>query len=501
MEKKVTIRLSGNALDLSTDGKSPPPNDLRELLEAQLRYKYVQIVRGQAAYDRNGRRMPIKTETRIMYESDKYGRMVCGVGFLSRITNLAKKLGYEVITEDLSDPHPRTDRYTVDFDNVAKNFEFRERQDEILVKVATNQRGVIEALTGAGKSYLFAAICLCFPKARILVTTKRRDVVESIRLHLTKWLPNIGQIGGGINKPARITVITADSLHKVTHDDWDIILMDECHELIAPSYATELVKFRCARIFGFSATPTSRMDGTNIRLESLAGPIIFSMSYQEGVEAGLVVPIRVRFLDVILQQNPALGRTDVPRIRWGIWRNQERNRIIAAAAREFKDDQVLIMVTTFDHAVHLKQFLPEFTLCYAERSDDKAFDRFISKGMLSPDEPKIDTKRRQLLRRQFEMGELRKVIATDVWSTGVSFSELGVLIRADARQSTIMDSQIPGRVCRLHAESGKQEGLVIDLLDQFDPGFRAAAAKRRRNYEAKGWLVELPTENRQLLDR
>jgi hypothetical protein len=38
----------------------------------------------------------------------------------------------------------------------------------------------------------------------------------------------------------------------------------------------------------------------------------------------------------------------------------------------------------------------------------------------------------------------------------------------------------------------------VDSLDQFDPGFRDAARKRRRDYAAKGWAQDLPPAGRNL---
>lgn len=502
MSHVITIRTSGNAIDISPDGKSELPTEVKTILEPQLCYTYIRVLRGANAYDWAGHRKPISTEIRNLYDYDKYGRMVCGAGLSNRIEKLLKACGYEVVNEDCNSTHHRPDRFIEDWDNLAKNYSFLARQEEVITAVASNNRGIIDAPTGAGKSHMFRAICLLYPKARIIITTKRKDLVQGTRAYLTSHLPNVGQVGGGINEPSRITVVTADSLHRISSDDCDIILADEVHELAAPSYSRELAKFRQSRMFGFTATPDGRMDNADMKLESLFGTVIFSMSYQEAVDLALVVPIHVRWLDVMLSDNPASGRVDVPRQRWGIWRNNGRNEIIANTAREFTaDEQVLIMVTTFDHAVHLRQFLPEFTLCYAERNDDEDFNRYVKSGMLPADEPIMTAERRQILRRQFEKGELKKVIATDVWSTGVNFHQLSVLMRADARSSEIMDAQIPGRVCRKHEQTGKQYGLVIDCLDQFDSGFREAARKRRRNYESKQWIQILPTSNQRITSR
>jgi superfamily II DNA or RNA helicase len=498
MTQPIKIRICGNAIDVSPDGKSELPITIRHILEPGLRYNYVKLLRGQDAYAFDGTRRPVRTELRLLYTYDRYGRMVVGAGLLPRIQNALEAAGCSVEIEDISPRHPRPERYTEDWDNVVRNFSFKPKQDIALMKIASNQRGIVVAPPGFGKTFMFRAVALLYPKANIAITTRRKDLVEGTRIELCKHLPNIGQIGGGMYRPGRVTVCTADSLHRLNADDVDILIGEEVHELAAPSYSQEITKFRFARMFGFTATPTGRMDNADMKLESLFGPTIFYMSYPEAVKLDLVVPILVHWIDVMMQNNPAAGLVDIPRLRHGIWRNQARNQIIANAVQKFgPDEQVLIMVTTFDHAVHLRQHLPDYTLCYAERNDDDAFARFVKNGMLPADEPVMTPQRRQTLRQQFEAGQLKKVIATDVWSTGVSFNSLAVMVRADARSSEIMDTQIPGRVSRLHDE--KYMGIVIDCLDQFDSGFREAARKRRRHYEAKGWKQEMPGYGRRLM--
>ncbi len=181
-------------------------------------------MRGQKAYDWSGRRRPVREETKLLFTYDKYSRMVCGVGLLDKIQALLKLAGFTVTTQDLNPVHPRKDRYQEDWDNVLNNFSFRARQDECLAKIASHDRGVIDACTGYGKSYLYQALGLLYPKANIVICTRRKDIVESIRLNLSIKLPNIGQIGGGIYKPSRITVSTANSLHKVDAENTDIFV-------------------------------------------------------------------------------------------------------------------------------------------------------------------------------------------------------------------------------------------------------------------------------------
>jgi superfamily II DNA or RNA helicase len=99
----------------------------------------------------------------------------------------------------------------------------------------------------------------------------------------------------------------------------------------------------------------------------------------------------------------------------------------------------------------------------------------------------MDRRRRNQLRLDFTAGRLRKAIATDVWSTGVSFNGLAALVRADGRGTPILDEQIPGRLSRTNAASGKRGALLIDSDDAFDRSYAGTARKRRKNYAEKGW--------------
>lgn len=501
--RRVVINKFGSNLDISPDGKSRLPDGLRELLAGELTYTHVLVLRGREAYDEFGSRRPVRTQRKTMFTYDGWGRMVCKAGFLPRLQKFMSQNGYEVVINDKTPPHPRPDRYDLDWDAVFSQFEPRARQDVALLKITTNDHGVIEAPTGFGKTWLFKMVAALHPNANILIVVSRQDVALDIHRDLTRYFPNVGMIGAGRKRKGRLTVCMAQSLQHAGYDDWDIILGDEAHELGATTVVGHLAKMKWSRNFGFSASPWGRNDGTSIRIQAIFGDTIFYMSYPEAVALGLVVPIRVEWLDVIMDQNPAADYEDVPRFRHGLWRNDYRNQVIAAKAQSYgPDEQVLIMVAHFEHAVYLKHYLPEFTLCYAERAEeDKLFARAVRDGLLPADEPRMTDRRRMLLREQFEEGELKKVIATDVWSTGVNFHQLQVLIRADARSSSIKDTQIPGRVSRTHSETNKQVGILVDCLDQFDPGFRDSARKRRRDYQQKGWEQVMPTAGPRLLQQ
>ena len=485
----ITVCRSGNLLAVSAHGgKEALPDDARRVLEPYLRYEKKKLLYGANRYDPDTgfKHNKIEVVDKLCFRYDTFGRMITSFGFVYRIVGLLKNAGYAVDIQETAFERERPNCNDVSMLNVEHHFHFRERQQDCLNAIAMKPCGVIHAPTGFGKMALIAMTCVMFPHAKIDVITRRAGLVNKLNTYLTKYIPLVGQVGDGRKEFGRVTVYTAASLH---HSDFkaDIVLVDEAHELLADESSANLARYRHARMYAFSASPVGRMDGTDIRMEALFGRTIFYLSYQDAVKLQLVVPIRVEWCDVKLPENPCADLEDVPKKRWGLWRNTERNGVIAAKARSFgPEDQVLVLVETIEHAVHLHNQLPEYTLVYdqMEARDWKSYQR---EKLLSADEPVMTPERKEGLRVSFETGQLKKAIATKMWSVGIDPVELTALIRADGSASEIMDIQAPGRVARIRPDGAKEVGIVCDFRDQFDATFMRKARQRSVNYGKMGW--------------
>jgi len=179
-------------------------------------------------------------------------------------------------------------------------------------------------------------------------------------------------------------------------------------------------------------------------------------------------------------------RSIVAKKRWALWQNHHRNKIVADVAHTHRsDEQVLVMVETVEHMINLKQFMPDFELCYAniKVNDLERYQR--SKQLDEFFEP-MTPEKRESLSVDFESGKLKRVIATDVWSVGVDFPKLQNIIRADARSSMELMRQIPGRTARLDADE-KTHGILHDFRDEFSTTFKKAAQGRARAYKKEKW--------------
>ena len=487
MSKSATIRRVGNLIDVSADGESPLDSRVLTALQHQLMYTHLHRVYGYQHGQRSG---DVIAEHRKLYQIDSAGRLVCFAGWLPRIRRVLKSYGYEDIVEVwLRDP-PEWDA-TEDWEYVNRVFEFRPRQRECLEAITKHERGVIDAVPAFGKMWIIWMVCMLYPKAKIHIVSKRRDVIASIRNLGYRFTTDIGQVGGGKNRPGRVTLFTADSLHK-SQGDADILLCDEVHELMTDRYYRLLSRYHHARMFGFTATKETRGDQAHERMEGLFGETIFRITDTEAVNLGLVVPKVVQWLDVT--EGPAelsQVKDTVRRKRIGIWRNEYRNRVIAAVASEFLSlgMQTLILVDTMEHLLFLRKLLPEFECCYSEGAliESARVEKFERLGLLD-DLPPMTPQRREELRQRFERREFLGAIATGVWSTGVSFDALEVLIRATGGSAKTASIQVPGRVGRVSTDTQKPYGILVDFMDKFDEGFRRQSLARMRVYKGEKWI-------------
>jgi superfamily II DNA or RNA helicase len=373
------------------------------------------------------------------------------------------------------------------------NLEGRDDQVQVLGLIADHPGGfVVDAPTGWGKSYVIVQLCQMFPSHRIAVVSPGKEVTNMLYRRLKEKIREVGQVGDGRNFISRVTVCTAESLSKLRHHDWDLLLFDECHRAGAPGTANAIsTVFKTAKCVGFSASPHGRSDGSDLVVESLFGPVIYKVNYAVSAERGDISPIKVRMYR-IEKGMPINTDFSVVKNRLGLWQNDLRNGFIAKLANELPaDEQVLIMCATTEHVLHLRKYLPNFEAIFSDMNAKLL--RAIYKGEFERVEGldstgRMTDSRRSWMRREFEAGRMKRVIATSIWGTGVDFKQLRWLIRADGMASEIQAVQTPGRLSR--TSDGKDYGTLIDFVDAFDPTLLRRSIERMRRYKKNGWQLQ-----------
>ena len=493
----VVVKMGRDGIFLTVETLSP---GIMQIIDETLSYTRVVQLRGNEARlaKSHVRLEPIACYD-VRKDPDKIipPYVVTGAGWLPALAAAFRERGYRPLLK-IRGQHSKPEVFKP-YWNRLQHVRWRYGQRGVIRQMLRHDLGRIDCPCGWGKSHVIGLMCLLWAKARIVVSTHAVDVIEQIYDDLARVLPEVGLICGRKKRVGeRVVCVSGKSLHRV---QWpvDVFFVDEIHEFATDDYLSRVASnwFKYARRYGLSASQKDRSDKAHFELEGAFGPIIASISYQEAEKHGAVVPIEVQWSDVVLDKDPCANyKTSMSRLRWGIWRNDVRNAAIAKDAKAIpRDEQVLISVDTIEHACFLKEHLPEFALCYSEQGmSSEEREWYIDNELLSRNTPEMTLERRQKLKKAFEQGRLKRVIATTVWKRGVDFTSLVHLIRADAGNSAISDTQLPGRTSRIYKD--KKKGIIHDYKDQFSGLFRRRAADRRRNYKNKGWTQVDPDHGR-----
>lgn len=347
----------------------------------------------------------------------------------------------------------------------------RPYQVEAVQLAPKKQRGVIRAATGAGKSYIAAAIIGQLKVPTVLFVHKKDllwqmvDDLEGI-LHTP-----IGKIGAGIVDPKPITVAmiqTASRLFdpkiKVDKEDLETyiedteglkqffrevqcVIADECHHIQEGQYST--IMSNCSNAFykfGLSATPF-RTDQADLCIEAHTAPKFVDISASYLIEQGfLAVPTIYMYQFKHKRQPTDLTYAELYTAQ--IEQNSSRNEVICQLAQSAVNagKTVLIAVTRVQHGHILEKILQgtEPTTVFAHG--------------------KMDSLDRKEILKELNQGKRKIVISTTVFGEGVNVPNLDVLINAKAADSAVDSLQLAGRVLRI--TSTKTKATIIDLADE-----------------------------------
>jgi superfamily II DNA or RNA helicase len=202
-----------------------------------------------------------------------------------------------------------------------------------------------------------------------------------------------------------------------------------------------LAKFRNARIYGYGATLSGRFDGADKLIEGLIGPVLARRTYLEAVVEGAICPIKVWMLKVGFPEFNVYDRDKA--YRQLIYQNQEFNKLIKAIS---------------------DNIVPEGyqTIIFAdEKKQIELMNTFVSSGVQAV-ACKMKTAERKDLFGRMVRGEIKRCIATDIFSTGVTFPDVRCLINAGGGGGGITSTQKPGRLAEVRPN--KTCGHVIDFL-------------------------------------
>ena len=209
-------------------------------------------------------------------------------------------------------------------------FEPRPYQNEAISTALFTKRGVIQAPTGSGKTFIMAAIATYFPNYNITIVVHTKTLMIQTIKELGKFFPeeNIGQIGEGRREyNTRISVAMIQTVHSdlksqipeqykqaaVWTQRLSVVFVDECHHVssFSGSYANFLIRTLAPVRIGVTATlPTT--EEAKLALEAFIGPVIYEVKMDTLIEEGSLATPRLKIFKVPEHPEASQGKTHWP---------------------------------------------------------------------------------------------------------------------------------------------------------------------------------------------
>lgn len=203
--------------------------------------------------------------------------------------------------------HTAPDPQPVDPARPLDGLDLRDWQvDAFAAWVGAGCRGVVEAVTGTGKTRLaIAAVRACLAReGRVLVLAPTLDLVEQWRKELRRLVPKarVGRLGAGDADDLHdhhIVVATPNSAATVPVDlppgCVGLLVADEAHRYGAPTWA-EALRDTFAMRLALTATYERNDEGIEDVLGPYFGAVVFGYDFAAAARDGVIAPFRIAFV-------------------------------------------------------------------------------------------------------------------------------------------------------------------------------------------------------------
>ncbi len=240
-------------------------------------------------------------------------------------------------------------------------------------------------------------------------------------------------------------------LEKSYFEQFDVVIIDECHQSTAKSIQGILHKM-CDVKYRFGLTGTTQPEKVHIwTLEGLFGPIYKVIRTQELMEKGSIAKLQIKIL--ILEHNKQKFETYEDEIQY-IITNEKRNNFIKNLSLDLSGNTLILFSRVDTHGRVLYDLINSSV-------DNKRKVFFVYGG--------VDTEEREKIREITEKETDAIIVASyGVFSTGISIKNLHNLIFASPSKSKIRNLQSIGRILR--KSNTKNKAVLYDIADDISNG-------------------------------
>ncbi|HEY5525275.1 MAG TPA: DEAD/DEAH box helicase family protein, partial [Clostridium sp.] len=349
-------------------------------------------------------------------------------------------------------------------------------------------KALVIAATGTGKTYMAAFDVLAFDPKRILYIVHREDILRNAQktfesLCKNKSIKTGFYTGNKKEKDADYlfaTNLTMErNLEDFKKDDFEYIIVDEAHHSTSDTYKKIIEYFNPKFLLGITATP-ERCDDGNI-FDVFDNNVALEVRLHEALEEDLIIPFHyfgITDIEAVDLENIKLD--DLSELSKRLMVNARVDFIIEKTqfyGFDGEHQKTIGFCASREHAFYMA----------------KEFNKRGIESMALTGEDSIDYRQSSIKRLENDEDSLKVLFTIDIFNEGVDIPSINQVLMLRPTNSPIVFIQQLGRGLRKH--ESKSFLTVLDFIGNHKRAFLIALALKGSKYYDKDSLkIAVATE-------
>ena len=353
---------------------------------------------------------------------------------------------------------------------------------------AGEDKALVIAATGTGKTYMSAFDVMAFNPKRLLFLVHREDILRSAEKTYKSLCKNKNitmgfYTGNSKEKEADYLFSTVQTmcrnLEDFNRDDFDYIVIDEAHHSTSPTYERILNHFTSKFLLGITATP-ERCDTGDI-FQVFDNNVALEIRLNEALEHELIVPFHY------------FGITDIDAVDYS---NVDLDNISEISKRLMINSRVDFIIDKMNFYGFDGSKQKTVGFCINKEHAYYMAEKFNEAGIPSialTGDHSIDKRTEEIKNLENENHELKVIFTVDIFNEGVDIPSINQVLMLRPTNSPIIFIQQLGRGLRKHRS--KEFLTVLDFIGNHNKAFLIALAlKGGRYYDKDSLKVSVATD-------
>ncbi|HAT4263772.1 TPA: DEAD/DEAH box helicase [Clostridium perfringens] len=376
-----------------------------------------------------------------------------------------------------------------EYEVIKPNFMQKEAMENLeRLRRAGEDKALVIAATGTGKTYMSAFDVMAFNPKRLLFLVHREDILISAEKTYKSLCKNKNitmgfYTGNSKEREADYLFSTVQTmcrnLEDFNRDDFDYIVIDEAHHSTSPTYERILNHFTSKFLLGITATP-ERCDTGDI-FQVFDNNIALEIRLNEALEHELIVPFHY------------FGITDIDAVDYS---NVDLDNISEISKRLMINSRVDFIIDKMNFYGFDGSKQKTVGFCINKEHAYYMACKFSEAGIPSialTGDHSIDKRTEEIKNLENENHELKVIFTVDIFNEGVDIPSINQVLMLRPTNSPIIFIQQLGRGLRKHRS--KEFLTVLDFIGNHNKAFLIALAlKGGRYYDKDSLKVSVATD-------